>query len=228
MELVLVRHGQPDWTAGGWAVDDPRLTELGREQADRLAKELGEEPFGAIHVSPLRRARETAEPIGARLGMEPQVERWLAEVGIPPLEGRPMEEVNRFFAEARARDLERWWEGLPGGESFRHFYERVSSGIEGFLAGGHRLRIHEMGGHRLWHVPEKTPRVLLVAHAGTNAVITSHLLGIPPVPWAPERFTLGWAGIVCLRTIPVADGAVWSLRSFNARHHLAGLPDPRG
>jgi probable phosphoglycerate mutase len=228
MELVLVRHAQPAWLDGAGAVDDPGLTDLGRVQADRASKVLAEETFDAMYVSPLRRARETADPIAARLGMDPTVETWLAEVGIPPLQGRPMEEVNRFFEASRARDLQSWWDGLPGGESLRHFYERVSSGIEGFLMGGPRLRVHEDSGHRLWKVPEESPRLLLVAHAGTNAVITSHLLGIAAVPWALERFTMGWAGIVRLETRRVANGAVWSLSSFNTRHHLLGLPDPPG
>ena len=34
MEIVLVRHAQPDWEPGGRAVDDPGLTELGRSQAE--------------------------------------------------------------------------------------------------------------------------------------------------------------------------------------------------
>ncbi len=228
MQLVLVRHAQPAWTEEGRAVDDPGLTELGRSQADRVSKALAEETFDALYVSPLHRARETAAPIADRLGLEPQVESWLAEVGIPPFQGLPMDEVSRFFEESRARDLERWWDGLPGGESLRHFYERVSSGIEGFLMEGQRLRVHEDGGHRLWRVPDEGRRLLLVAHAGTHGVLISHLLGVPAVPWAPERFSLGWAGIARLRTRRVADGAVWSLASFNTRHHLSGLPDPPG
>ena len=69
-------------------------------------------------------------------------------------------------------------DGPPGGESFRHFYERVSAGVEGLLIGNHRLQIHEDAGHRLWQRPDQERRLLIVAHEGTISVIVSHLLGI--------------------------------------------------
>ncbi len=229
IELVLVRHAQPDWEPGGRAVDEPALTALGRAQAERLAAFFAEERFDALYTSPLRRARETVSPLAHRLGIEPQVQRWLAEITLPPLEGLPTEEVERFFKMARARDLEQWWDGfLPKGESFRQFHERVTGGIESLLLADPRLRIHEDGGHRLWQIPQESQRILLVAHAGTHAVLVSHLLGIEPVPWEAERFVLGWAGVAILRPVRIAEGAVWSLPSFNDRRHLAGLEDPSG
>ncbi|MFQ5514620.1 MAG: histidine phosphatase family protein [Myxococcota bacterium] len=223
MELVLVRHAQPDWEPDGRAVDHPALTELGRAQARRCAAALAGESFDALYVSPLRRARETAAPIAEALGLEPRVESWLRELELPPLAGKTEEEVLRFFHSARARHLEKWWEGFPGGESFRHFYERVSSGIEGLLLHSHRLGVHADAGHRIWRVPERSSRLLLVAHEGTHSVILSHLLGIEPVPWAWLRFSISWAGLARLRTTEVAGGAVWVLRSFNQAHHLDGL-----
>jgi probable phosphoglycerate mutase len=223
LELVLVRHAEPEWEPGGRAVDEPGLSERGRLQAERAAgalRELG--PFDVVYMSPLRRVRETAEPILAALEQKAQVQSWLAELGLPSLEGRTTEEVARFFAAARARDLAQGWEGMPGGESFRHFYERVSAGIEGLLAGAHRLRVHEDGGHRIWDVPEPG-RMLILAHEGTNAVLISHLLGVDPVPWASIRFTSAHTGIHRLRTTPIARGVVWTLERFNSTAHLKGL-----
>jgi broad specificity phosphatase PhoE len=223
LELVLVRHAEPDWEPGGRAVDEPGLSERGRLQAERVAhalRDLG--PFDAIYMSPLRRVRETAEPILRALGQEATVQSWLSELRGPSLEGFTPDEVVHLFAEARARDLEHWWDGFPGGESFRHFYERISSGIEGLLAGGHRLRVHEDGAHRIWQIPE-AGRVLILAHEGTNAVLISHLLGVDPVPWAYVRFASAHTGIHRLRTTPVARGAVWVLERFNSTEHLKGL-----
>ena len=160
------------------------------------------------------------------LGHEPVVQAWLAELRLPTLEGMSGAEVEDYFAHARARDLQQHWEGLPGGESFRHFYERVSSGVESLLVGEHPLGIHENSGYRVWQVPEDAPeRLLIVAHAGTNAVILSHLLGIEPVPWAYVRFESAWAGISRVRSVPLASGAIWQLEAFSATSHLAGLPD---
>ena len=228
IELVLVRHAQPDWEPGGLAVDAPGLTELGRAQAARLAAELADVHFDAFHVSPLRRAEETARPIADALGIKPVCEPWLAELRLPKLEGTPTEEVARFFEQARLREAERWWDGLPGGESFRLFHERVTGGIERLLLGAHGAETDSVGGHRIWRIPGPRKRLLVVAHGGTNAVILGHLLGVESVPWAAERFMMGWAGLSRLATVPVAHGAVWSLQAHNLRGHLAGFPDPAG
>jgi probable phosphoglycerate mutase len=226
IEIVLVRHGEPDWEPGGRAVDEPVLTPLGHEQARRVAIELGNEQFDAVYVSPLVRAVETAEPVLEALGVKPRVESWLAELRLPELQGMTPEQVQRFFEQARARDLETHWEGLPGGETFRHFYERITTGVEELLVGGHRLGLHQNTGHRVWQVPETdAQKILIVAHAGTNAVILSHLLGIEPVPWAYIRFESAWAGISRIRTVPLAGRCVWALGCFSRTGHLAGLPD---
>lgn len=223
MEIVLVRHAQPDWEPGGRAVDDPGLTPLGHEQARLAAQALADVRFDAFHASPLRRVVETAGPIAECLAMEPRSTSWLREIELPSMEGLPPEQVQRLFRNANSRELAKWWEGMPGGESFRHFYERVSGGIEGLLQGDHRASIHEEAGHRLWQLPETSGRILIVAHEGTNAVILSHLLGIEPVPWAWVRFSSAWAGISVLHTLPIAGGAVWSLEAFNRTHQLAPL-----
>lgn len=224
-EIVLVRHGEPHWEPGGRAVDEPQLTALGHEQARRVAKALSGDPFDAVYVSPLLRARETAAPLLEALGHEPIVQPWLAELRLPTLEGLTSQQVEAFFREARARDLEVHWEGLPGGETFRHFYERVSSGIESLLVGDHPLGIHENSGYRVWNVPEDAPRrLLIVAHAGTNAVILSHLLGIEPVPWAYVRFESAWTGISRIQSVALASGEIWRLEVFSDTSHLAGLP----
>jgi probable phosphoglycerate mutase len=223
MQVVLVRHGEPEWEPGGFAVDEPELTELGRKQARAAALALSGESFDALYVSPLRRARETAIPIARALGLDPIVTSWLRELGLPPLAGKTSDEVQRFFAATRARDLVSWWDGMPGGESFRHFHERVSGGIEGLLVGEHRMQLHDDSGHRIWRLPEWDRKLLIVAHEGTNALIISHLLGIEPRPWEWMRFSSVWAGIARLRTAPVASGAVWVLQSFNDASHL---PDP--
>ena len=40
VEIYLIRHGQPDWTPGQVARNDPELTELGQEQAKRAAHRI--------------------------------------------------------------------------------------------------------------------------------------------------------------------------------------------
>jgi broad specificity phosphatase PhoE len=225
MEIVLVRHGQPDWEPGGISEDDPILTSMGRKQAVRTGEALASERFDAIYASPLRRVQQTVAPIAARLGVDVLSESWLREIGMPVLAGKTRDEVQRYFSEAHARDLGAHDEGFPGGESFRHFKERVTAGLESTLLEGHRLQIHENSGHRLWRIPEKVERLLFVAHEGTNSILVSHLLGIEPVPWSWMKFSSAWAGVTRLHMTPIAGSAVWSMESFSDVSHLHGLDD---
>jgi probable phosphoglycerate mutase len=226
VEIVMVRHAQPAWEPGGRAVDDPGLTELGHRQASCAAKALEGEKFDAIYRSPLQRVTETAAPIEQTLGMRAEVEPWLRELGLPSLAGQTSEQVQKYFSDAHARDLTHWWDGLPGGESFRHFYERVTSGLEGLLAGQHRVGVHEDVGQRLWRIPDELQRILIVAHEGTNAVLLSHLLGVEPVPWAFMRFSSAWSGISHVHSVDTRNGAIWVLESFNRVSHLDTLGEP--
>jgi broad specificity phosphatase PhoE len=218
MELVLVRHAQPEWARDRTAQVDPGLTTVGREQATLAAGRLAAEEFDRILVSTATRARETAAPILQRLALTRADERpWLHEIHMPAAwEGTPSEEVGRALAQARGRPRDEWWDGLPGGESFRDFHARVTQGLVEELAA--------LGVHRdaagLWHVPDGSPRLLLVAHAGTNSVVLGHLLGLDPEPWEWERFASDHASLTVLRSTPIAGGHIFSLQRFSDVGHL--------
>ena len=51
---------------------DPGLSEAGQRNAERLAAWFAEDPPAAIYVSTTRRARETAGPLAAQLGLTPK------------------------------------------------------------------------------------------------------------------------------------------------------------
>jgi len=229
LQITLVRHAQPDWEPNDSAVDEPGLTELGHRQSQCTAQSLAREggrPYDALYVSPLLRAQQTAQPIAEALGLEPKVLSWLRELRLPSLDGRTPEQVQAFFRDGRLREPESWWQGFEGGESFRHFYERVAGGVDSLLTGDHAMRVHEDAGHRLWQVEDWDARVLVVAHEGTISIATSHLLGIEPNPWAPLRFSIAWTGIARLHTAQLGMGAVWSLEAFNRTEHLTSLDAP--
>jgi probable phosphoglycerate mutase len=66
-ELLLIRHAQIEATT---LAEDAHLTELGREQAEVLARYLFDKGIAAVYVSPTARARETAEPLARTQGLE--------------------------------------------------------------------------------------------------------------------------------------------------------------
>lgn len=80
--IVLVRHAQP---AAAWGDDpDPGLSETGRRQAAVAAEVVAGLGGGRVLTSPLRRCRETAEPLLKRWGVEPAVVPAVGEVASPP------------------------------------------------------------------------------------------------------------------------------------------------
>ena len=71
--LLLIRHGQTQANLEGRVQghSDAPLTELGQAQARAIAARLADDRPAALYVSPLGRARATAEIIGAHIGLEP-------------------------------------------------------------------------------------------------------------------------------------------------------------
>jgi len=141
-EVVLVRHGASEAAVVGARfplVDghsDPALSENpGKAQAAMVAERLKGEEIAGIFATTLRRTRETAAPLAAELGMEPQVLFELREVFLGDFEGgeyriragRGDPIIQQVFAEER-------WDAIPNGESFAELGARVRAGIEQIVA----------------------------------------------------------------------------------------------
>jgi broad specificity phosphatase PhoE len=221
MDLFLVRHGQPDWAPDQVARNDPGLTELGREQAARLGHRFSAvSGVNELWSSPMARSIETSEPIGAELGRDREVFDWLEEIKNPPeWDGEPVDIVERALEEASFRNMDDMWDGLPSGESFRDFHQRVVSGLVATLD-AHGVHPASPGDRHLWNVDDPDRRVVIVAHAGTNALILGHLLGLDPVPWEWDRFRQPHTGVSRLTTFRVSTGWAFSLRQLGDVTHL--------
>jgi probable phosphoglycerate mutase len=133
-DVLLVRHGSvdppgPDGLIGGRS--DPPLAEVGRAQAEAVAERVALDAPGALFVSHLRRAGETAVPVARRLGVEPVVLEDLGEVFLGEWEGHGIHsrastgdpEFLRMMTEQR-------WDLIPGSESRVAFAARVRRSLE--------------------------------------------------------------------------------------------------
>jgi broad specificity phosphatase PhoE len=218
VELLFVRHAQPAWDDDGAAVVDPGLTDLGHRQAAALAERFHGDQIDELVVSPLLRAQQTVAPIAEVLGLEPTTEDWLAEIGAPAWDGTPSEQVQQIFADQRTKSVTELWDGLPGGESFRDFHERISAGTHGFLE--RRGVVQVSPEPPLWKLTDPDRRVMLVAHGGTNATSIGWLLGIPPVPWEWERFVSFHASVSTLQPVEIGGERSYSLYRFGDLDHL--------
>jgi broad specificity phosphatase PhoE len=159
---VLVRHGQSTWNDQGRIQGqlDPPLSELGREQARRVAERLSGRRFAAFYTSDLSRTQETAAAIAQAIGMEPVANPQLREVGLGAWEGMTAAEV----AERYPAEWERWrampsWDSVPGAEGSARFETRVRGVIADLLD-------HHAHGD-----------VLVVTHGGVIQVALGEVVG---------------------------------------------------
>lgn len=132
--ILLARHGETEDNVEPVRFQgrtDTPLNEHGRAQAHELAARVArEETIAALYSSDLSRARETAEIIGAAVGLEVRVDPRFAETDRGEWEGRHFYEIEAadpegFAAFRRAGESFRF----PGGESFAEQLERVVAGL---------------------------------------------------------------------------------------------------
>ena len=109
MELLLIRHGLPMRVENkDGAPADPSLSEEGRAQAERLARWIVTEKLDRVYASPMRRAHETALPVGEATGLEIELHPGVVEFDQDSAFYIPLEELKRT-------DYARWLEFMQGG-----------------------------------------------------------------------------------------------------------------
>ena len=218
MEIVLIRHGEPEWVRDGLNVDNPPLTTRGVRQAEAMAEALRGEHFDEVYCSPLVRARQTAAPLFAALGRSETIDPWLEEIRNPIWHGTPREKADMAYAEDRARTAEDRWKGLEGGEHVGEFVDRIHDGTTTFLRDRKITRSAQQ--LAVWNGAITDRRIAFVAHAGTNSVVICHLLGLQPTPWEWERFVINHASISRIESMNLADGITFCLTRLSDVEHL--------
>lgn len=220
MEIVLVRHGEPEWVVDGLNIDHPPLTDLGHRQAALMAGVLADEHFDEILASPLERARQTAAPLFDVHDRAERIEEWLSEIRGPVWQGTPRSIADESYAAERRKASHERWHGLSdqGGEPNSEFIARIRRGCQQFLAERGVIQIESP--LPLWKIERPQQRIALVAHAGTNSAIISYLLGLQPLPWEWDRFVLGHTSISRLHAIELGDGFTFTLRQMGNLEHL--------
>ena len=177
MKLLIVRHGDPDYS-----IDS--LTPTGWKEAELLSHRLKKLDVKAFYCSPLGRARDTAKPTLKKLDREAQTMLWLREfapqVAKPDFHGRvawdwlPQDWTVRdyFF------DKDRWTmapEFLSAGvpEAYRWVCGELDDLIarHGYRREGNLYRADS----------PNTDTIVLFCHFGVECVLLSHLLNCSPM-----------------------------------------------
>ena len=180
VELLIIRHGLPVRIDDAQGPADPELSEIGHEQARRVADWLHHEKITAVYTSPMRRAVQTAAPLGEAVGMEPIVDDEVAEFDRGQHFYVPIEELKA------ARDPR--YEALMRGE-------HVLSEVDPFT-------FREVVTVAIERIIEANPgcTVAIVCHGGVINAFASHVLGITyplffqPTYTSVNRFLASSAG----------------------------------
>jgi 2,3-bisphosphoglycerate-dependent phosphoglycerate mutase len=131
-ELTLMRHGRTIWHAGNRYAgsSDVPLDDVGRAQAQALARWAAAHPHDAVACSPLRRARQTAMAVAEVLGLHPEITPALREMDFGIAEGRTLTEVGQRYPWSATAFLEDPVRNpFPGAEPPEQVAERVIGGL---------------------------------------------------------------------------------------------------
>lgn len=162
MTIVLVRHGETEWSASGRHTSrtDVPLTDAGREAARQLGRRLSGRAFALVLSSPRSRARDTAAEAG--FGERAEVTEDLAEWDYGGYEGLTTPQIQKdrpgWFL---------WRDGVVPGDA-RHPGETVDE------VGARTDRVLSRAAELL---PDGD--VVLVAHGHVLRVLTARWLRLP-------------------------------------------------
>jgi broad specificity phosphatase PhoE len=204
-QLVLLRHGETEWSASGQHTGrtDIPLTAAGEKQARFAGATLADYEFAAVYTSPLTRARRTAELAGYPDAI---LDEDLAEWDYGPVDGRTSRDVSAELG----REFQIFDDGVrvlppsaehgdgrPGEtlEDVAARATRVVARAEEVLAGRAGSGAASDAGSGAGSGGGTGGDVLLVAHGHLLRVLATVWLGVDPRLGA--RFELGTAA-VCL------------------------------
>jgi broad specificity phosphatase PhoE len=154
-EVVLVRHGETEWSRSGRHTGrtEVPLTERGRAQAEAVGAALRNRDFALVLTSPLGRAFETGRLAG--FGKRAVQRDELMEWDYGAYEGRTTADIRE---ERPGWTL--WRDGVPDGETIAEVGERVDRIID---------ELHSLDGD-----------ALLFAHGHVLRVLTARWLELDP------------------------------------------------
>ena len=179
MKIIIVRHGDPDYS-----IDS--LTEKGWKEAEYLSQKLTKLDVKEFYVSPLGRAKDTASCTLKKLGRTAIEKEWLREFA--PQIWRPDFDEHKiiswdwlpqdWLADERFLRYDQWFlnEAMQEGNVKEEYDWVVNSFDEVLAEHGYRREGH-------YYRVEKANNDTLVffCHFGAKCVLLSHLMNVSPM-----------------------------------------------
>lgn len=203
MKLIIIRHGDPDYT-----IDS--LTEKGHREAALLAERIAPMYVKAYYVSPLGRARDTARYTLEKAGRTAEVLDWAREFDTL---------IDDGSGKSIAWDwLPADWTAVPEYFDKDHWYDVPIMKEAGMEAGIRKVwngldALLERHGYKregliYRPVSPNEDTVVLFCHFGVTCVMLSHLLNVSPmILW--QGFITAPTSVTTLITEERREGAAY-------------------
>lgn len=201
--MYLVRHGETTWNASGkiQGFTDVPLSDLGREQAQLLARRLANKKIDCFYSSDLKRAYETASIVAQPHNQDVMTTPALREMNFGVWEGKTAQEINASYP----GQLKNWWVNpmdmnIPQGEKLQDLAARCMYEIKSIIN------------------KHNNETVLVAAHGGSIRSIICCVLGIN----LNEMWRL-YLDNACLNLVDFPQWEKGALRLLNDCAHLDNI-----
>ena len=218
MEIVLIRHGQPEWMPGDVYTKNPGLTSLGKLQSEKSASTFTPNCIDELWVSPLKRAQQTFTPFKEKnIAKSVHIYDWLQEMQDDEedaLYGKSSDEVMDFFAKRNSQSFEEWAEANHG-KYMQVFSKNIVSNLEIELKSRGIVSLDAEYDRRFDLSESKIEKLMIISHAGTMSVLLSYFLNMPLYAWTWRKFLPRHTGHTTLKSTEISGGHFFRLKEFN-------------
>lgn len=178
MKLIIIRHGDPDYS-----IDS--LTQKGWREAELLSNRIMKMNVKEFYVSPLGRAKDTASITLNKMKRQAEVLPWLREFLAPITVERtgkkrvPWDHLPADWTKINEYYDKNLWHTVPVMQSAHVFDEamRVYTGLDELL----KNHGYEREGNIYRAVRPNNDTIVLFCHFGVECIMLGHLLGVSPM-----------------------------------------------
>lgn len=220
MKLLIIRHGDPDYS-----IDS--LTEKGWREAELLAERISKLDVKAFYCSPLGRAKDTASKTLEKMGRECEIKEWLKEfyycqVKLPYTPYGQTQlcwdflpsyytKVDELYSNPDFMNLDYMIEG-----NMPQLYKAVTDGLDELL----EEHGYKRNGRYYEAISRNDDTIVFFCHFGLESFLLGHLLGISPIALAQGTIAAP-TSVTTLITEEREEGiAIFRMASFGDISHL--------
>ena len=218
MKLIIIRHGDPDYS-----IDS--LTEKGWREAEYLSERMAGIDADYYYVSPLGRARDTASITLRKIGKEAVECQWLKEFRVPDMKSN-FSEYGRCLWDRMPQDWtkeerfyhpDRWY--LPDIVrkcGAKKEYDWVIENFDTLL----EKHGYKRDGHLYRAVRSNHDTIVFFCHFRIECVLLSHLMNLSPIVlW--HSLMAAPSSVTTIRTEERQEGiACFRVSAFGDTSHL--------